>query len=157
MTMRKEKKHYLKQKADKKVLRLHYILQALILIMFLIVLYDAFKHHIPLYYICFFLLGSFVGRVLSVTDKVKHSSEVGKYTLETNLYGVAITLILLSFRFFWGRYVLDFVHVLWTTDALYLLFIGIYRSKWRNMVRQADEIIYGWFSKREGSYDEKRK
>ena len=149
MTMTKKKAHYLKQKADKKVLRRHYTLQTLVVIMFLLVLYDAFKHDTPLYYICFFLLGLFVGRIFSITDKVTHSREAGKFPVETSPYGIVITLFLLSFRFFWGRYLLDFANVLYTTDALYLLFIGIYRSKCRSTVKQADEIIYGWLSKKE--------
>jgi uncharacterized membrane protein YqgA involved in biofilm formation len=93
MTMTKKKVYYLKQKADKKVLRRHYIFQALILLMFLIVLYDALKNNTPLYYICFFLLGSVVGRIFSFTDKVTHSTEVGKFTVEVSPYGIVITLI----------------------------------------------------------------
>ncbi|MEE4264066.1 MAG: hypothetical protein V2I56_15365 [Desulfobacteraceae bacterium] len=66
-----------------------------------------------------------------------------------NAFSLVITLLLLSIRFVWGRSILEFADVMWTTDALYLFFIGIYWSKWRGMVRQMDEIIYGWLSVKE--------
>ena len=66
------------------MLRRHYIFQALILVMGLVVLYDAVKHNTPLYYICFFLLGLFsVFALASDFPKIKgykQASEVRTYT-----------------------------------------------------------------------------
>ena len=148
--MRKKYK-FLKQKADKKLRLRHYIFHGLILLMFLIVLYDSFIHKTPFYYICFLLFGLFIGRIVSIADRVKNSGEKGNFTIESSPYGLIITLLLLSVRFVWGRHLLDFANVLWTTDALYLTFIGIYWSKWRSMLRQMDEIICGWLSNKEDS------
>jgi hypothetical protein len=147
----RRKETFLKQRADKKLIIRHYGFQALVLFMFAIVLYDSFKHQTPFYYICFLLLGLFIGRVLSITDRVKHGDETGKFTITSNAVGLIITLLLLSIRFIWGRQLLELAHIHWTTDALYLLFIGIYGSKIKSMARQMDEIIYGWFGEKEES------
>lgn len=147
------KKNYLKQKADKSLMLRHCFFKALSLILFLVVLYDSFVHKTPLYYICFLLLGAFVGKFFAIAAKVKHSVEKGKLAVDVSPYGIIITLLLLSFLLVWGRHLLNAAHVLWTTDALYLLFIGIYWSRWKSMVRQMDEIIYDWLSKKEDSSD----
>lgn len=144
----KKKETYLKQKADKKMIIRHYVLQGLIVLMFAIVLYDSFKHQTPFYYICFLLLGLFIGRIFSLTDRVKHASDSETFIITTSSVGLFITLFLLSLRFIWGRSILQYANILWATDALYLFFICIYWSKLKSMVKQMDEIIYGWLSKR---------
>jgi uncharacterized membrane protein len=140
----KKKETYLKQKADKKMIIRHYVLQGLIVLMFAIVLYDSFKHQTPFYYICFLLLGLFIGRIFSLTDRVNHASDSETFIITTSSVGLFITLFLLSMRFIWGRSILQYANILWATDALYLFFIGIYWSKLKSMVKQMDEIIYGW-------------
>jgi len=142
------KDKYLKQRADKKLIVQHHVLQALIVFMFVIVLYDSFRHQTPFYYICFLLLGLLVGRIFSITDRVKHGDKSGTFMIAPNAFSLVITLLLLSIRFAWGRSILRLADVMWTTDALYLFFIGIYWSKWRGMVRQMDEIIYGWIKEK---------
>ena len=149
----KKKHNYLKQKADKKLLFRNYVFQALVAFMFLIVLHDSFIHNTPLYYVCYYLLGLFVGKILSIADRVKHSGKEGTFTIASSPFSIIITLLLLSIRFVWGRQLLDLAHVAFTTDALYLIFIGIYQSKWKSMIRQMDDIIYGWLGTKEDSSD----
>lgn len=121
--------------------------------MFFIVLYDSFKHNTPFYYICFLLFGLFIGQILSIVDRVKHSGKDGTFTVASSPFSIIVTLLLLSIRFVWGRHLLEVAHVVWTTDALYLIFIGIYWSKWKSMIRQMDEIICGWLDSKEDSSD----
>jgi hypothetical protein len=148
------KKHvFLKQKADKKMLLRNYIFRALVAFMVIVVLYDSFIHNTPLYYVCYYFLGLFVGKIISIADRVKHSVEDQTFTVASSPFSIIITLLLLSIRFVWGRQLLDFAHVAFTTDALYLIFIGIYWSKWKSMIRQMDDIIYGWLSNKEESPD----
>ena len=149
MVQTKKKENYLKQKADKKLIIRHYVLQGLVLLMFLIVLYDSFIYKTPFYYICFLLFGLFIGRIVSILDRVKHSGEEDHFTIDSSPLSLIITLVLLSMRFVWGRHLLDVAQVSWTTDALYLLFIGIYWAKRKSMLRQIDEIIYGWLGNKE--------
>ena len=147
----RNKKKFLKEKADKGLLIRHYVFRGLILLMFLIVLYDSFIHDIPFYYIGFLLFGIFIGRIVSSVNKVKPNKVKGYLTMDTSPIGFIATLLLLLIRFIWGRHMLDVANVVWATDALYLIFIGIYWSQWKSMVRQMDEIIYGWLTKNEDS------
>ena len=41
-----------------------------------------------------------------------------------------------------GRELLKSFNIIWAGDALYLLFIGIYLSRWKAIIRQIDEIYY---------------
>jgi hypothetical protein len=91
-----------------------------------------------------FSVNGIIGRIVAIADTVKHCSEEGKFTIETNLFSLVITLLLLSIRFLWGRHLLEFMKVVWATDALYLVFVGVYSAKRRSLVRQMDEIAYGW-------------
>ncbi|WP_458775877.1 hypothetical protein [Desulforhopalus sp. 52FAK] len=147
----REKNTYLKQKAEKKLIIRHHVFQGLIALMFAIVLYDSFIHLTPFYYVCFLFLGLFIGRILSLTDRVKHSSESEAFTLSSSPFGIVISLLLLSIRFIWGRTILQFADVFWTTDALYLFFIGIYWAKLKSVVTQMDELIYGWLGRNKRS------
>ena len=147
--MKGNKKKYLKNKAGKELVLRQIIFQIMIILMFLVVIYDSFRNSVPFYYICFLLLGLLVGRILSIADKVKHGEEDGKFTIESSLLSLIILMVLLSIRFFFGRHLLSLANVVWITDALYLFFIGVYWSKLKSMVRQMDEIIYGILEKRE--------
>jgi hypothetical protein len=80
---------------------------------------------------------------------VKHGGKSGTFMIAPNAFSLVITLLLLSIRFVWGRSILEFANIHWTTDALYLFFIGSYWSKLKSIVRQMDEIIYGWLSVKE--------
>lgn len=131
----------------------NYLFRALVALMVIVVLYDSFIHNTPLYYVCYYFLGLFIGKIFSIADRVKHSGEYQTFTVASSPYSIITTLLLLSIRFVWGRQLLEFAHVVWTTDALYLIFIGIYWSKWKSIIEQMDDIIYGWLSIKQGSSD----
>jgi hypothetical protein len=142
--MASRKRGFLTLKADKKLVLRFYVMQGLILLMFSIVLYDSFIYQIPFYYVCFLLLGLAIGRTVSLIVRIKHCTEKDNFRIETSVYSLVITLALLSVRFLWGRHLLEYLNVLWATDALYLIFVGVYFAKRRSLVRQMDEIVYGW-------------
>ena len=142
----RKKSSYLREKADKKLRWRNRIFLTLIAVMFMVVLYDSFTHNTPFYYICFLFLGLMIGLLISITDRVKHNVTDGAFTVESGPISIIFTLLLLALRFLWGRQLLETAHVVWTTDALYLVFIGIYWSRWKSIVIQMDEIVYGWLS-----------
>lgn len=110
--------------------------------MFGIVIHDSFVHELPFYYILFILIGLIVGRFVSRFQKFSVKQEVEILTVEANPIGIIITLILLGVRFFAGEIILKELNVVWTADAIYLLFIGIYYSKIKSIIRQIDERVY---------------
>ena len=142
------RKQFLKQNADKKLLRLNRVLQILILCMTAIVLYDSVRHGTPLYYIGFYFAGLIFGRIFSLVLRVEKKEDSGQITLLSSRWNILITLLLLLLRFVFGKSLLESIHVLWAADALYLFFIGIYRSKWKGIVKQIDEVIYDWAARK---------
>lgn len=138
------KKSYIKQKANARLRRLNLVLQALMYLMIAIVLYDSFVQNTPLFYMLFYLAGLFVGRVYKRLLVVKHETQGQKFILIVSRWDILLTAALILIRFVYGVTLLESIHIIWTTDALYLFFIGIYRSKWKGIVKQIDEIVYQW-------------
>lgn len=142
------KKDYITQKTNSKFKRFAFMLNALVFTLSVIVIYDSFIHLTPLYYIFFFFLGLFLGKIYLRILKIEHKSSNQEIVLKTSKWDVILTLFLLLFRFYLGALVLKSIHVVWVSDALYLMFIGIYRSKWKGIVSLIDEIIYKWVSEK---------
>jgi hypothetical protein len=111
-----------------------------------IVLYDSFIHDTPLRYVLFFIAGWYLGKLFTKLTHVEHNKETNTFQLKSGWLNLVITFILLSLRFFAGKYLLESFHVIWATDALYLFFIGIYRAKWKGILQQIDDLIYENFT-----------
>ena len=133
---------YRKKYASKKVKVTHRINIGLILFMFAVVIHDSFVHDLPFYYVLFILAGLIIGSLISKTQKISVKEEEKIITVDSSTVGTIITLALLGVRFFAGKLILDEYSVVWTTDAIYLFFIGIYYSKIKNIIRQIDERVY---------------
>ena len=116
----------------------------LIILMFVIVLHDSFLHELPFYYILFHFGGVFIGRFVALTQKVLIREDAKTLTLKVRPAGLVITVVLLGLRYFAGKYILEEFDVVWAMDAVYLLFIGIYFAKLKNMLKQIDEQVYAY-------------
>ena len=145
--MMSTKKKYIKQKANRKLTSLNHVLLATMYLMGIIVLYDSYVHRTPLFYVLFYFVGLVVGRIYRYVTVVERVEETNELVLKTNRWDLVLTILLILFRFVYGLSFLESMHVVWASDALYLFFIGVYRSKWKGMVRQIDEIAYQWISK----------
>ena len=140
------KKNYIKQNVDSKIKRLVYLVQASLFYMTTVVLYDSVVHNTPLYYIGFYFLGLFSGRIYRRLLIVEHKEPTHEITLKTNKWDIVLIVLLVLIRFAFGLKMLEYIHIVYTADALYLFFIGLYRSKWKGIVKQIDEIVYKWAS-----------
>ncbi len=141
----KKRNEYRRAHTSDKVKIIRWINIALMIFMFGIVMYDSFVHNLPFYYILFIVAGVVVGHFVSKTQKLSVNNEHGIFTYELRPIGIIITIALLGVRFFVGETMLEKVSVVWTTDALYLFFAGIYYSKIRNVIMQIDEHVYSYF------------
>ena len=112
------------------------------LVMILIVLHDSFVHNLPFYYILFVIAGLIIGRVVSFSQKVTKKEKEELLTLAVNPIGIIITILLLVFRIFAAKIILEQFNVVWAANAVYLLFIGIYYSILKNIFSQIDERVY---------------
>ena len=140
----KQKKQFQKRYTDRKIKTTGRALVLFMLIMFAIVIRDSFKHDLPFYYILYLIGGVFIGRYVALTQKVLIDEHAEILTLKVKPIGLFITVLLLSFRYFAGQYILEEFNVVWAADAIYLLFIGIYFSKIKSLVKQIDEHVYAY-------------
>ena len=138
----KKRKQYRKTHTSRKVKIINWINIGLIIFMFAVVIHDSFVHELPFYYILFLLGGMGIGRIVAATQKFSVDENVEILTIEGNPLAIAITLILLAIRFFVGKLILAEFNIVWVTDALYLLFIGIYYSNIKRIIREIDERVY---------------
>lgn len=139
---------YLKQNVDSTIKKLNNSLVVVILIMMAIVAYDSYIFNTPLYYMGFFFGGLIIGRVFEKTMFIQFETESQTFTLTKSIFQFVISVLFLVFRFFVGALVLKSFHVVDVSDALYLLFIGIYFSKWRVVLEKIDSIIYEYAFKK---------
>ena len=138
----KQRKRFQKEHTDEKLKIFKRINISLILIMIVIVLHDSFVHNLPFYYILFVIAGLIIGRVVSFSQKVTKKEEEELLTLAVSPIGIIITILLLVFRIFAAKIILEQFNVVWAADAVYLLFIGIYYSRLKNIFSQIDERVY---------------
>ncbi len=75
------KREFITQLADKRIKRSTLIIQVAILVMILIVLYDAYVFRTPLYYVIFALVGAIVGNVFFFSHRVQVNEENLELTL----------------------------------------------------------------------------
>ena len=141
------KKKYIKRQSNRKIKRLNQFLLLTMYLMACVVLYDSFIHRTPLFYVLFYFAGLVAGRIFSHVMVVERVDETNEIMLKTSRWDLVLTILLVLIRFVFGVAFLDSLHVVWASDALYLFFIGIYRSKWKGVVRQIDEIVYQWIAK----------
>jgi hypothetical protein len=140
----KAKATFRKKYIDKKIKITGRVYLMLVLFMFIIVVYDSFVHNLPFYYILFIPAGNLIGRFVALTQKVVIEKDKHSLSLRVNPAGIVITVILLLTRFFIGSIILEEFNVVWVTDGIYLLFIGIYYTRGKDMFRQIDEQVYGY-------------
>ena len=138
----KKRIQYQKMHTSCKVKIIRWINIGLILFMFGVVIHDSFVHELPFYYILFLIGGMVIGRLVAATQKFSINEAAETLTVEGNPLAIVITLILLVIRFFAGKLILEEFNIVWTVDALYLLFIGIYYSNIKRIIREIDERVY---------------
>lgn len=132
------------QIADKKINRLNTFLRVTLLMLSVVVAYDAIVHKTPLYYFGFYLAGFLIGKVFNKSMKIEFDQTSGSFSLTTGILHNLITVSLLLFRFVIGKYLLTSFDVIFVSDALSLFFIGINYAKWRTIITKIDNAIYSF-------------
>ncbi|WP_296702176.1 hypothetical protein [Algoriphagus sp.] len=141
------KKDFILSKANKGIRKKNRMLQIMIILLTCLAFYDSIENDIPLYYIFFYVVGLVVGRIFKYTRIVERDEEGQQLVLKTTKGDIVLSVALLLFRFVFGAMILQSAHVAFVSTALSLLFLGIYRSKWKGLVSQVDEMVYDWLGK----------
>lgn len=145
--MEESKKSILSNILDKRIKRSNLIIRLSILVFLGLVLYDSYVFDLPFHYIVFLFFGNIVGRVFALSHKIEIDVANKKIILQKNRLAFVFFILLVLIRFIVGPYILNVLHFVHTSDALLLLYIGIYQGKWRSIMRQIDNSIYKILSK----------
>ena len=143
-----KKRAFIRSKVDRHIKVSRIIIHIMMTIMIAEVFYDSFVHELPFYYILSFLFGILIGRLFYVTQELKVKEEDSRLTLKKNYWGILLMLLLLTWKFFVGKEVLESFNVTWVKDALYLFSIGVSHSKLRVLILKIDEFYYSTLSEK---------
>lgn len=113
-----------------------------------IVMHDSFVHRLPFYYIFYGIGGIVIGWIVSLKYEISLDKEEKVFHIKLNNTGIFVLILLLVIRFFAGKLILQELYVVWATDAVYLVFIGIYLAKFKNIVKQIDGQVYTYLGDR---------
>ena len=141
-----EKKKFQKKYVDSRIKIIHRVFLGLMIYMFGVVLYDSFVHELPFNYILFWFAGLIIGRLFSRTQVVGKKKNLNKITMQIKPAGIVLTALLIVVRIYAGVIILNEFNMVWAADALYLVFIGIYYSRLKNIVKQIDDRVYAYIS-----------
>ena len=97
-----------------------------------------------------------IGRIIALSQRIVLVEDKKQLSLEVHPIGKVIALLLIFIRFFAGKIILAEFNVIWISDAVYLIFIGIYLSKVRTIFRQIDEHLYGFFFQKNTDENERK-
>lgn len=123
------------------------MLRIMILILTGFVVYDAIVLKTPLYYIAFLLAGRLAGTIYRRIYKVDHDAKSDQFELNTGIFNVVLTILLIVFRFAFAEDFLDYLKVEWINDGLYLFFIGLHWSKLHILYNQMEEMTFKYLLK----------
>jgi hypothetical protein len=117
------KKEYYKNYVDRKIRVKKLIYFLILLIAFIIVLYDSFINGLPFHYILFFFAGRYMSLILKKTQKAK-LTEDGKLSVDRNIIGLLIIVCVILLRIFVFPKILTEFNVAYVSDAVLLILIG---------------------------------
>ena len=137
------KRKVLAERSDQKMRRRYWLLRVKIWVVICILFYDAFIHGTPLYYMAFYFAGRLFGRLFSFTQNVEYHIGTKTFTLKSHPLHFLLIAVLLGTRFIWGQTALEHFDIVFVTDALALLFLGLNNSKLKDMINDLDRLVYG--------------
>ena len=146
-----KRRSFLLENTDKKLRISNIIIKVILFILIAFVIFDSYNYNIPFYYVLFIFVGILIGKIYKLSHKVDFDDQTLKSSLFTNKWSIVFLISLLSFRFFLGQKMFQFFGFESSIDALYLLFIGIYYSKWKVIISQLDDNYYSLFKKNDAN------
>ncbi len=135
---------------DKKVRISYAIFLITIITMFVIVIADSFKYKLPFYYVLFVLSGLLISYGLKRADKIQWNNQDRKITRGWDIAGIIILIWITGMRYFFLPDFLKEIHVIFISDAIMLIFIGIYLGRLIHMRSTVNEIVFSLFYEKNG-------
>jgi Na+/H+ antiporter NhaD/arsenite permease-like protein len=121
------------------------------LLMFGIVLYDSFIHHLPFHYILFFLVGLAISIVYRVIQRLHWNEEAQKIVRKRDVIGLILSIglfvVLMLIRKCALPEMLRAFNIVYVSDAIFVTMMGIFFGRVHTMAKQIEEIVFGKMSK----------
>ena len=149
-----QRKKVVRSRTNSRIKRLTWMLRIMILVLTGFVIYDAIVLKTPLYYIAFLVAGRFAGTIYRKIYKVDHDSKSDQFELNTGVFNIALTVMLIVFRFTFAEQLLQYLKIQWINDGLYLFFIGLHWSKLHILYNQMEEMTFQYLLKNQNSQSE---
>src|SRR3989338_10716511 len=130
---------------DKKIRISYAIFLITIITMFVIVISDSFKYKLPFYYVLFCILGFLISYALRRADKVEWNDHERKITRGWDIAGIILLIWITGMRYLFLPDVLKQIHVVFISDAIMLLLIGIYLGRLIHMRSTVNDIVFSLF------------
>lgn len=146
-----QRKNVVRKRRNSRIKRLTWMLRIMILILSGFVVYDAIVLKTPLYYIAFLVAGRFAGTIYGKIYRVGHDAQSDQFELNTGIFNIVLTVMLIVFRFAFAEHLLQYLKVRWINDGLYLFFIGLHWSKLQILYNQMEEMTFQYLIKNQKS------
>jgi hypothetical protein len=145
------KRAYYKEFVDRRLRFVMMIYFVICLAMFGFVLYDSFFYHLPFHYILFFILAILMSLLIKRTQKIQWDEKDKKIVRENTVVGIVIIIAAVAVRVFLLPRILGGFHVIYLSDALFLIIMGWSFGRARMLSGRIDEEAFNSFLEKQSS------
>lgn len=145
------KRAYYKEFVDRRLRFVMLIYFVICLVMFGFVLYDSFFYHLPFHYILFFILAILMSLLIKRTQKIQWDEKDKKIVRENTVVGIIIIIAAVAVRVFLLPRILGGFHVIYLSDALFLIIMGWSFGRARMLSGRIDEEAFNSFLEKQSS------
>lgn len=138
----KPKNRFYHRYVSGKINRSKFISAFMVGFLFVMVIYDSFTQDLPFYYILFTFAGAVAGKVYQFTNRIRFNKSEQMIEIHLGISAVIMILITFFVRYFAAARALKAIDVFWTSDAVYLFFIGLYIERIFIIIKQIDDLVY---------------
>ncbi len=123
--------------------RLRKLLYLLIfLVLFAAVLFDSFSGDLPFHFVLFFAAGRLLSLLLSRGQIARWDERNRRFVVERNIAGWLVIVAVILARFFVVPEILTQFQVVPTSDAVFLILMGWYFGRIRQLSAQIEEHVF---------------
>jgi len=141
----KTKRQFYNRHVDKKIKISIALFGISFIVMLAFVLYDSFNHGLPFHYILFFFVGILFSLFLRKVIGVEWDSESQKVMRKRNILAFVAMLLIMGMRRFLFPWLLSSLHVVFVSDALMLVAVGLFFGRAHSLARQSEDVVFDRF------------
>ena len=120
------------------------------LLMFGVVLYDSFRHHLPFHYILWFLVGLVISYLYRAIQKLHWDEDAQKIVRKRDLISLMLSMGLFVGLMLIRKFVLPDMlrtfNIVYVSDAIFVTMMGLFFGRVHTMTKQIEEIVFGMAS-----------